>query len=133
MSKDAAPEVTSKSDTVGRSAVTLRAGPSSSTRKLVMLPPGEVVRIGQASGGWVQVVLTDGSTGWVYSSFLSSYTANRAILPKPKRPKKAAVQTSHVAKQDPTSLDGKTMGFPSLLSTFRRPGASTRSIFTFNR
>src|SRR3569832_1808973 len=74
VSSDAGPEVTYIPATGGKSAVNLRAGPSSATRNLAVLHPGEVVRVAQITRGWAQVMRTDGSTGWVYSSFLSSFT-----------------------------------------------------------
>jgi SH3-like domain-containing protein len=53
------------------SAVNMRAGPSTSTQTLMVLKAGEPLRVIETSGGWVNVALADGTTGWVYSRYVS--------------------------------------------------------------
>jgi SH3-like domain-containing protein len=65
------PPVLGDPDASVRSAVNMRAGPSTSTQTLMVLPAGEPLRVIETSGGWVNVALADGTTGWVYSRYLS--------------------------------------------------------------
>jgi SH3-like domain-containing protein len=53
------------------SPVNLRIGPSKSSPALKVLPAGTPVRIAESVRGWVHVYADDGSSGWVYSTFLS--------------------------------------------------------------
>jgi SH3-like domain-containing protein len=56
---------------VGSVAVNMRAGPSVSNGKLSVLQPGESVKVGETSGGWVHVYRADGTDGWVYGRYLN--------------------------------------------------------------
>jgi SH3-like domain-containing protein len=53
------------------SAVNMRVGPSTSTSTIMVLPPGEPVAVLNRSGGWINVALADGQSGWVYERYLS--------------------------------------------------------------
>jgi SH3-like domain-containing protein len=55
---------------VGSVAVNMRAGPSVSNDKLSVLQPGESVKVGETTGGWVHVYRADGTDGWVYGRYL---------------------------------------------------------------
>jgi uncharacterized protein YraI len=55
-----------------RSAVNMRAGPSTSTSTIMVLPPGEPVAVLGRNKGWINVALPDGQTGWVYQRYLSN-------------------------------------------------------------
>jgi SH3-like domain-containing protein len=70
---------------VGPVAVNMRAGPSVSNDKLSVLQPGESVRVGETSGGWVHVYRADGSDGWVYGRYLNSGGAT-ATTAAPSQP-----------------------------------------------
>jgi SH3-like domain-containing protein len=54
-----------------RSAVNMRVGPSTSTSTIMVLRAGEPVAVLDRSGGWVNVALADGQSGWVYERYLS--------------------------------------------------------------
>jgi uncharacterized protein YgiM (DUF1202 family) len=57
---------------IGGTAVNVHAGPSNGSEKLAVAQAGEPVAISGSQGAWVHIVRSDGSSGWVYSSFLSS-------------------------------------------------------------
>jgi SH3-like domain-containing protein len=126
------PAASLKSDTVGGSAVNLRAGPSSSAQQLSVLQPGETIQTGQTIGGWVQVTRADGSTGWVYSSYLSSSGAVAATsTPKAQPARAASAQPRAVIKGDTGDLEDRTARIASRLPAYARPRDSAQSIFTF--
>ena len=128
----AAPAAQLKSDTVGGSAVNLRAGPSSSAQQLSVLQPGEAVQTGQTIGGWVQITRADGSTGWVYSSYLSSSGASVSKpTPKSQPAQVASAQPRAVIKGDTGDLEDRTARIASRLPAYPRPRDSAQSIFTF--
>lgn len=124
----AAPTGPLKSDTVGGSAVNLRSGPSSSSSQLSVLQPGEAIQTGQVIGGWVQVTRADGSTGWVYSTYLSSGSAG---APRAQTTQVASAQPRAVIKGDTGDLEDKTARIASRLPAYARPRDSAESIFTF--
>ena len=125
------PETSLKSDTVGGSAVNLRAGPSSSAQQLSVLQPGEAIQTGQTIGGWVQVTRADGSTGWVYSSYLSSVAGSQVAAPMAQRTQVASAQPRAVIKGDTGDLEDKTARIASRLPAYARPRDAAQSIFTF--
>jgi SH3-like domain-containing protein len=53
-----------------RSAVNMRAGPSTSNPTLFVLNPDEQVAVLERQGGWVRIEKSNGATGWVYSRYL---------------------------------------------------------------
>ena len=79
-----------------RSAVNMRAGPSTSNATLFVLQPDEQVAILERDGGWAKVEKTNGATGWVYSRYLGSgdvVDAPRAKKPVASElPRQASVQ-----------------------------------------
>ena len=128
----AAPAAQLKSDTVGGSAVNLRAGPSSSAQQLSVLQPGESIRTGQTIGGWVQITRADGSTGWVYSSYLSSSGAQVTTpTPKAQPARVATAQPRAVIKGGTGDLEDRTARIASRLPAYARPRDSADTIFTF--
>jgi len=56
---------------IGSSAVNVRSGPSSADSKLFVMQPGESVKVGETSGGWVHVYRQDGTDGWIYGRYLN--------------------------------------------------------------
>lgn len=54
-----------------RTAVNMRAGPSTSYSTLFVLQPDEQVAVLERDGKWTKVEKRDGATGWVYGSYLS--------------------------------------------------------------
>ena len=117
-------------DTIGASAVNLRAGPSSGSQQLSVLQPGEAVQTGQSIGGWVKVTRSDGSSGWVYSNYLSSNAAAQAA--RPSRAPTVATQTRAVIKGDDGDLEDRTARIASRLTAYDRPGEAAEAVMTFS-
>lgn len=117
-------------DTIGKSAVNLRAGPSSSTSTITVLQPGQAVQVGAMEDGWAEITLPDGSTGWVYSRYLASVAAT---LPPPE-PQAAAPATEDttVARMDVKGngkIEGRTARVESSLAARSIPASSARIVF----
>lgn len=53
------------------SALNVRKGPGTNYNVISSLPGGSVVKAKEKSGGWVKVVLSNGSTGWVSGQYIS--------------------------------------------------------------
>jgi SH3-like domain-containing protein len=131
-----APETTLKPDTIGGSAVNLRAGPSSGSQQLSVLQPGEAVQTGQTSGGWIEVTRADGSKGWIYGSYLSSNVAApiakaqvaKAPVAKPSAP---SSQVRATIQGDDGDLEDRTARIASRLTAYSHPGDSAEAVMTF--
>jgi uncharacterized protein YraI len=74
------------------SAVNMRAGPSTSTSTMKVLPVGEKVAVLGENRGWINIVLPDGQSGWVYERYLTDGTLPAA---KPKK----EVRTANVERR----------------------------------
>lgn len=117
-------------DSIGSSAVNLRAGPSSDTATVTVLQPGQVVQTGQSDGGWIEVTLGDGTTGWVFSRYLASNastattastdTTDLADKPEPK----ATIQGKGNG-----DLEGRTARIQSALNARSKPNSSAPTLF----
>lgn len=73
-----------ESSTIGPVAVNMRAASNSRSSVFSVLPPGQSVRVGATVGGWVEVTLPSGESGWVYGQYLTravALTRQSAILP----------------------------------------------------
>jgi SH3-like domain-containing protein len=117
-------------DTVGGSAVNLRAGPSSATATITVIQPGQAVQTGESDGGWIEVTLPDGTTGWVYSRYLASNattttaSADLEQTTSPAKPEpKATVQGG---KGD---LQGRTARIQSALTARAKPNSGAATLF----
>ena len=82
------------------------------------------VRTGESSGGWVKVTRADGSTGWVYSSFLAS---NASAAPPPTRV--ASAQPRAVIHGGTGDLADRTARIASRLPAYARPNDGAQSVF----
>ena len=118
-------------DSIGGSAVNLRAGPSSDTATVTVLQPGQAVQTGESDGGWIEVTLPDGTTGWVFSRYLASNkttttasadTSASATVSKPEP--KATVQGKGKG-----SLEGRTARIQSALSARAKPNSGASTLF----
>lgn len=92
---------------VGSSAVNARSGPSAADGKLFVLQPGESVKIGETSGGWVHVYRQDGTDGWVYGRYLSSgapTSATSADTAPPATPARTAMAAPAQSRPAPARL-----------------------------
>lgn len=128
-------------DSIGRSAVNMRAGPSTATATIGVLQPGAAVQTGESDGGWVEVTLTDGTTGWVYSRYLASTAATvaaadaeEAPAAKPSKPNKAA-KPSKTAKavvkgnDNDRDLEGRTARIDAALVARSKPSGNASGVF----
>lgn len=118
------PDPNLKPDSIGATAVNLRSGPSSAAQPITVLQPGEAVQVGESSGGWVKVTRADGSTGWVYSSFLAS---NASAAPPPTRV--ASAQPRAVIHGGTGDLADRTARIASRLPAYARPNDGAQSVF----
>lgn len=113
---------------VGSSAVHLRAGPSSSSDILSVLQPGEPLKVSDSQGGWVQVNLSDGTSGWIYSSLLTDSaepaTPDR-VATAPTRDTAPAPKPSAVVHSDGGQLVQRTALIANDLDGYSAPGGSS--------
>lgn len=128
-------------DHVGSSAVNLRSGPRGGVIGVVQA--GDQVTVVSKSGGWAEVALADGRTGWVYSTYLANgggdAPANAAPpvnSPAPigspaPAPKVAGTTHAVVRGADPSDLVDRTAHIGSELEAYAGPSNSSQSIFTF--
>lgn len=120
-------------DSIGASAVNLRAGPSSATAAVGVLQPGQAVQTGESDGGWVEVTLPDGTTGWVYSRYLASVAATLAATAPEKPP--AAKSETRTAKAvvkgrgSDDDLEGRTARIDAALVARSRPDSNATRVF----
>lgn len=121
------PDPNLKPDSIGTSAVNLRSGPSSSTPQITVLQPGEAVQVGESSGGWVKVTRADGSTGWVYASYLASNASAGAATASTRI---ASAQPRAVIHGGAGDLEDRTARIASRLPAYARPNDGSQSVFT---
>jgi SH3-like domain-containing protein len=109
---------------VGSTAVNLRAGPSVSNNKLSVLQPGESVRVGETSGGWVHVYRADGTDGWIYGRYLNG-GGNAAATAAPSQtamvPASAAPQRPAAPSRLPPPQVAGTASLTSVVPLLQRP------------
>lgn len=120
-------------DSIGASAVNLRAGPSSATATIGVLQPGQAVQTGESDGGWVEVTLPDGTTGWVYSRYLASVAATLAATAPEKPPAaKSEIRTAKAVVKGRGSdddLEGRTARIDAALVARSRPDGNATRVF----
>jgi SH3-like domain-containing protein len=118
-------------DAIGPSAVNLRAGPSSSTSTITVLQPGQAVHTGATDGGWVEITLPDGTTGWVYSRYLASVAATAPAEPEQPAPKAEKAKTAKAVIKGNANgkLEGRTARIEASLDARSIPSKSARTIF----
>ncbi len=120
---------TLKPDAIGRSAVNLRAGPSSDTATVTVLQPGQAVSTGESDGGWVEVTLPDGTTGWVFSRYLASVEAAAPAAEADTPKAKSATTTATIKGDTRGGLEGKTARIQSSLNVRTIPSSTARTVF----
>jgi SH3-like domain-containing protein len=121
-------------DSIGPSAVNLRAGPSTATATIGVLQPGQAVQTGESDGGWVEVTLPDGTTGWVYSRYLASVAAAVAADTEDDRPAPAVKSKSKTAKavikgNGNRNLEGRTARIDAALVARAKPNGNAARVF----
>lgn len=118
-----------KSDSIGASAVNMRSGPTTSSAAISILQPGEAIQVGETSGGWVKVTRADGSTGWVYSTYLASNAGVAATGNQPARVASADTPRAVISGGD-GDLQDRTARIASRLPAYARPSNGAPSVFT---
>lgn len=65
------PAILAKAERIAvRTPVNLRTGPSTDQSSVMVLPAREEVAVLERSGSWARIARADGTTGWVYASYL---------------------------------------------------------------
>lgn len=118
------PQTVLRTDSIA-TAVNLRSGPSSGTDRLDTLEAGASVSVLSESGGWVEVALADGRSGWVYGSYLTSADPRPVADPTPARAPEARAT---IQGGDGDELAGRTARIGSRLLAYDAP--SGEAIFT---
>jgi SH3-like domain-containing protein len=119
-------------DSVGSSAVNLRAGPSSATATVTVLQPGQAVQTGESDGGWIEVTLPDGTTGWVYSRYLASNattTTTASADPQQTTTASRPEPKATVAGKGNGDLQGRTARIQSALTARAKPNSGAATVF----
>ena len=115
-----------RSDSVGPVAVNLRAGPASSAHQIGVLDAGQAVDVIAMSNGWAQVTLANGTSGWVYSTYLASGAS-------PAKPVAAHVtQARAVIQGSNDDLEDRDAHIASRLMAYAQPLETAPSIFTLH-
>ena len=99
-----------------------------------MLQPGQAVQTGESDGGWVEVTLPDGTTGWVYSRYLASVAAAVAADTEDDRPAPAVTSKSKTAKavikgNGNRNLEGRTARIDAALVARAKPNGNAARVF----
>jgi SH3-like domain-containing protein len=119
-------------DMIGSSAVNLRAGPSSATATVTVLQPGQAVQTGESDGGWIEVTLPDGTTGWVYSRYLASNattTTTASADPQQTTTASRPEPKATVAGKGNGDLQGRTARIQSALTARAKPNSGAAMLF----
>ena len=100
-----------------------------------MLKPGQAVQTGESDGGWVEVTLPDGTTGWVYSRYLASTAATvaaadaeQAPAAKPSKPSKTAKAVVK-GRGSNGDLEGRTARIDAALVARSKPNSGASRVF----
>jgi SH3-like domain-containing protein len=117
-------------DSIGPAAVNLRAGPSSASATVGVLQPGQPVQAGAIDGGWVEVTLADGTTGWVYSRYLASVAAAAPTEVEPPAVESDGNTAKAVIKGTANGdLEGRTARIDATLAARAEPDGASRTLF----
>jgi SH3-like domain-containing protein len=116
-------------DSVGSSAVNLRAGPSSATATVTVLQPGQAVQTGESDGGWIEVTLPDGTTGWVYSRYLASNATTTTASADPADTAAKPEPKATIAGKGNGDLQGRTARIQSALTARAKPNSGAATVF----
>lgn len=125
-------EANLRPDAIGLSAVKLRAGPSSSTAAVTVLQPGQAVQTGESDGGWVEITLPDGTTGWVFSRYLASVAATATAEPKGAvegDTRKATTAKATIKGKGKGALEGRTARIENSITARAKPNGDARGVF----
>ena len=118
-------------DSIGASAVNLRAGPSTATATIGVLKPGQAVQTGESDGGWVEVTLPDGTIGWVYSRYLASTASTLAAAPQeaPAAASSKSAKATIKGRGSNSDLEGRTARIDAALVARSKPSRLSSRVF----
>ncbi len=117
-------------DSIGPSAVNLRAGPSTATATVAVLQPGQALHTGATDGGWVEITLADGTTGWVYSRYLASVVATApAPTDEPAASADDSTTKATIKGKGNGDLAGRTARIEASITARARPDSSAQGVF----
>ena len=94
-----------------RTPVNLRSGPSTDEATLLVLPAKEEVAILERSGNWARIARNDGTTGWVFASYLG-----KDMAPAPSATTREAAAAPRVEQEAPQLASLKLRAEPSTRS-----------------
>jgi len=129
-----------RGDRIGPSAVNMRAGPSSGAATLSVLPADQPVQVSEVTNGWAHVTLADGTTGWVYGTYLANgvpnapsaqpRTSTTATTTTTAQTRVASTQARAVIRGSAGDLEDRIAHVASHLTAYARPMDSAQSVFT---
>ena len=90
-------------------AVNVRAGPGTSTKRLFVLKPGTAVRIERTQGNWAEIATADGETGWAYAPLLETVDS-----PQENSGTARATTPDGYTMEESTKVDGPVDSSPSI-------------------
>lgn len=125
---------------VGRSALNVRAGPSTETARLFVLSPNEQVTVVEKDGDWAMVRNAGGESGWVASKYLvggsfgtpEPVKAARTEEPRKRaaaEPRTASVETE-VPEKRRSRFEAGTVSLGSDVTLRSRPSRMGQRVIT---
>jgi SH3-like domain-containing protein len=100
-----APDTGPRAGITARSPVNMRSGPSTDHATLFVLQPDEPVTIVERDGGWAKVQRSNGTSGWVYGSYLGDGAGERVGMTEPRSEK--PIREAKV-QQEPMGIEAST-------------------------
>jgi SH3-like domain-containing protein len=113
-----------RADAIGSKAVNLRSGPSTDTATVTVLQPGQSLHVGADQGGWTQITLDDGTTGFVSSRYLASVAATMPAQDPAPAIDRETTRKAVVSGGD-GNLEGRTARIESRIAVLAAPNGET--------
>lgn len=124
------PDMAQRELVAARTAVNLRAGPSTSNPTLFVLQPDEQVAIVDRQGNWAKVEARNGETGWVYGSYLGGGSTADVDRTVTSSVEPAATPKARVEKPVRQSRTERSRNTDSNLASIRLRAGPSRSAET---
>jgi SH3-like domain-containing protein len=119
---------------VGSSAVNVRAGPTTSARKLFVLQPGDAVSAAEVADGWVRIVRPDGEGGWVYARYLNGVPGVEPVeQKKPAVTREVRMAEAMPEKGEVRRVSGKSVRLSGPVTLRDAPSKSANRLFVLER